>query len=85
MFDLADIYRARNDFDNAELYATASVEAARKSGETYLIPFRLTGLAELKTSFTEVSPRPMTLYTEAADVIEGMLMNAPDARNRLDY
>ena len=48
--DLADIYRARKDLPNAERYASAGVDAARSSGETYLMPFRLTGLAALKTS-----------------------------------
>jgi tetratricopeptide (TPR) repeat protein len=81
-FDLADIYRARHDFANAEIYATAGLEAARNSGETFLIPYRLTGLAELKASlrkFTEADE----LYAGAADVIEGMLLNAPDARSEV--
>ncbi len=80
--DLADIYRARKDLANAERYATASVEAARHSGESYLIPFRLTGLAGLKMSLQKYSEAD-ALYAEATDVIEGMLMNAPDARTQV--
>ena len=80
--DLADIYRARNDLATAERYASAGVEAARSSGELYLIPYRLTGLAELKTSLRKFSEAD-DLYSEAADVIDGMLLNAPDARTQV--
>jgi CHAT domain-containing protein len=80
--DLADIYRARKDLPNAERYASAGVDAARSSGETYLIPFRLTGLAALKTSLKKYAEAD-ALYAEAADVIEGMLLNAPDARTQV--
>jgi CHAT domain-containing protein len=67
---------------NAERYASAGVEAARSSGETYLIPFRLTGLAALKTSLKKFAEAD-SLYAEAADVIEGMLLNSPDARTQV--
>lgn len=78
MFDLARIYRDDGDLRSAEERATAGVEASRKVGERYFLPRDLTVLADLKARQGKTAEAE-ALYTQAEDVIEGMLVNTNEA------
>jgi len=78
MFDLAKIYRDAGDLQSAEDRAAIGVDVSRKVGDRYYLPRDLTVLADLKTRQGQTN-NAESFYTQAEDVIEGMLVNSDEA------
>jgi len=76
--DLAGLYRDAGDLKSAEEYASAGVDASRRVGDRYYLPRDLTILAELK-ALKGSSAEAESLYQNAEDVIDGMLLNLHEA------
>jgi CHAT domain-containing protein len=72
MFELARLYRQTGDISSAEARATAGLAASQRVGDRYYVPRNLTILADLKGRRGDVR-EANALYTQAEDVIEGML------------
>lgn len=81
-FDLSDIFRGRGELQTAEKYAQAGIEEARASGETFLIPACLTSLASIEAALNKIMEAE-SLYDEATDDVEAMLLNVPDQRSEV--
>ncbi len=77
-FDLANIYRETGDLKSAERYAALGLDASRQIGDRYFLPRDLTVLADLKAAEGQIS-QANTLYKQAEEVIDGMLVNADEA------
>src|SRR3984893_12713919 len=78
MIDLAGLYREAGDLQSAEESATLGVDASRRVGDRYYLPRDLTVLADVKAqrgSLVEAE----SLYENAEDVIDGMLVNLHEA------
>lgn len=78
MFDLAKIYRDAGDLRSAEDRAAIGVEVSRKVGDRYYLPRDLTVLADLKARQGDATGAE-DLYSQAEDVIDGMLLNTNEA------
>jgi CHAT domain-containing protein len=76
--DLAGLYRDAGDLKSAEEYASEGVDASRRVGDRYYLPRDLTILAELK-ALKGSSAEAESLYQNAEDVIDGMLLNLHEA------
>lgn len=78
MFDLARIYRDAGDLPSAEDRASIGVEVSRKVGDRYYLPRDLTVLGDLKARQGDTTGAE-GLYSQAEDVIDGMLLNTNEA------
>lgn len=78
MIDLAALYRETGDLKAAEKSATTGVEASRRVGDRYYLPRDLTVLADLKALRGQPA-QAESLYENAEDVIDGMLVNLHEA------
>jgi len=78
MFDLSRIYRDDGDLRSAESRAAIGVDVSRKVGDRYYLPRDLTVLADLKARQGDGTAAER-LYSEAEDVIDGMLVNTSEA------
>jgi CHAT domain-containing protein len=78
MIDLAALYRETGDLKAAEKSAATGVGASRRVGDRYYLPRDLTVLADLK-SLRGHPAQAESLYENAEDVIDGMLVNLHEA------
>jgi CHAT domain-containing protein len=78
MFDLSKIYRDDGDLRSAENRAAIGVDVSRKVGDRYYLPRDLTVLADLKARQGDAIAAEK-LYSQAEDVIDGMLVNTSEA------
>ena len=78
MIDLASLYRDAGDLKSAEERAAIGVDASRRVGDRYYLPRDLTVLADLK-ALRGNPAQAETLYANAEDVIDGMLVNLHEA------
>jgi CHAT domain-containing protein len=78
MIDLAGLYRDAGDLKSAEERAAIGVDASRRVGDRYYLPRDLTVLADLK-ALRGNPAQAETLYANAEDVIDGMLVNLHEA------
>ena len=78
MIDLAGLYRDAGDLKSAEERAAIGVDASRRVGDRYYLPRDLTVLADLK-ALRGNAAQAETLYENAEDVIDGMLVNLNEA------
>jgi len=78
MFDLSKIYRDDGDLRSADNRAAIGVDASRKVGDRYYLPRDLTVLADLKARQGDATAAER-LYSQAEDVIDGMLVNTSEA------
>jgi tetratricopeptide (TPR) repeat protein len=78
MIDLAALYRETGDLKAAEKSAATGVEASRRVGDRYYLPRDLTVLADLKALRGQPA-QAESLYENAEDVIDGMLVNLHEA------
>jgi CHAT domain-containing protein len=78
MIDLAGLYREAGDLQSAEESATLGVDASRRVGDRYYLPRDLTVLADLKAQRGSLGEAE-SLYENAEDVIDGMLVNLHEA------
>src|SRR6266478_5097745 len=78
MIDLAGFYRDAGDLKSAEERAAIGVDASRRVGDRYYLPRDLTVLADLK-ALRGNAAQAETLYENAEDVIDGMLVNLHEA------
>jgi CHAT domain-containing protein/tetratricopeptide (TPR) repeat protein len=78
MIDLAILYRETGDLKSAEKSASTGVDASRRVGDRYYLPRDLTVLADLK-ALRGQSVQAESLYENAEDVIDGMLVNLHEA------
>ncbi len=74
MYDLAFIYNSLGEFAKAEASMSAAIEASRRVSDRLFVPRDLTALASLKAEHGDVQEAD-SLYREAEDVIDGMLVN----------
>jgi CHAT domain-containing protein len=74
MFELARLYRQTGDISSAEARATEGLAASQRIGDLYYVPRNLTILADLKARRGDLR-EANALYTQAEDVIEGMLIS----------
>lgn len=72
---LAKLYRKSREFGEARKWAVRGLTVVRNVGETYSIPTHLAMLAAINTETGKVREAD-ELYEEAADIIEGILVNA---------
>jgi CHAT domain-containing protein/tetratricopeptide (TPR) repeat protein len=72
---LAKLYRQSREFDEARKWAVRGLTAVRNVGETYSIPTHLAMLASINAETGKVKEAD-GLYEEAADIIDGILVNA---------
>ncbi len=73
-FQLAEVYRDIGNLNDAESLASRSNEIIRNLEDRYHLPQHLTLLADLKARKGEFE-RADELYSEAADVIDALLVN----------
>jgi CHAT domain-containing protein len=78
MIDLAELYREEGDLKSAEERAAGGVAANRAVGDRFYLPRDLTVLADLKALRGHVAEAE-TLYEDAEDVVDGMLVNVDQA------
>jgi len=78
MIDLASLYREAGDLKSADKSAAIGVDASRRVGDKYYLPRDLTVLADLK-ALRGNPAQAETLYENAEDVIDGMLVNLHEA------
>ena len=71
---LAEVYRDIGNLNDAELLASRSIEIMRNLEDRYHLPQHLTLLADLKARKGDFE-RADELYSEAADVIDALLVN----------
>jgi CHAT domain-containing protein len=76
--DLAALYRDAGDLKSAEERAAIGVDASRRVADRYYLPRDLTTLADLKARHGTVREAE-SLYENAEDVIDGMLVNLQEA------
>jgi CHAT domain-containing protein len=76
MFDLATIYREKDNLAEAEDRLNKGIDASRKVGDRYYLPRDLTALAELKAQIGHLTEAHQ-LYRQAEDIIDGMLSSTP--------
>ena len=74
--ELAMLYEKSGDLKRARECAAASANAHRALGETYAVPHHLAVQANLLAEMGQVHEAER-LFSKAADVTEGMLLNAP--------
>jgi len=72
---LARLYRQSREFDEARKWAVRGLTIVRNVGETYSIPTHLAMLAAINADTGKVKEAD-GLYEEAADIIDGVLVNA---------
>jgi CHAT domain-containing protein len=73
-FELASVYRDTGNLDGAELLASRAIAAMRDIEDRYHLPQHLSLLADLAARKGQVE-RADELYSEAEDVIDGLLVN----------
>jgi CHAT domain-containing protein len=73
-FELASVYRDTGNMDGAELLASRAIAAMRDLDDRYHLPQHLSLLADLAARKGQFE-RADELYSEAADVIDGLLVN----------
>jgi CHAT domain-containing protein len=73
-FELARIYRDSGNLDGAEVLASRTVSAMRELEDKYHLPEHLALFADLSARKGRIE-RADELYSEAADVIDGLLVN----------
>jgi len=78
MIDLTGLYSDAGDLKSAEERARIGIDASRRVGDRYFLPRDLTTLADLKARRGAI-PEAETLYENAEDVIDGMLVNLHEA------
>ena len=76
-FDLTNICSQNGDLKSAERYASLGLGASRRIGDRYFLPRDLTALADLKAREGQAA-EANTLYEQAEQVIDGMLVNADE-------
>jgi CHAT domain-containing protein/tetratricopeptide (TPR) repeat protein len=77
MFELAKLYRDTGDLVTADARATQGLAASQRVGDRYYLPRNLTTLADLKARRGRTA-EANTLYEQAEDVIEGLLISVDD-------
>lgn len=76
MLELAKVYLQRGDLAIAEQRLSVGLDASRRVGDKHFLPRDLSTLAELKRRRGQLE-EAAALYEEAADVVEGLLVNVP--------
>jgi tetratricopeptide (TPR) repeat protein len=77
MSDLAHAYRAQGDLAKAQDRLGRGLQASRRVGDRYYVPRDLKNLADMKAEAGETEAAH-ALYRQAEDVIDAMLLHAPD-------
>jgi len=73
-FELAKVYRDAGDLDNAEVLASNAIATMRDIEDRYHLPEHLGLLADIEAKRGDLE-RADELYSEATDVIDGLLVN----------
>ena len=76
LLELAKEYKEESELAKAEAAAAQALVAIRKVGDKYSVPHHLAALAEIDVKKGRLREAE-ALYTEATDITEGMLVNAP--------
>src|SRR5207249_2756034 len=75
-FELAAVYRAAGDLQNAEQIASEAVRSSQAGGEIYELPKRYQYLGQLKTAAGKYEEAD-AIYDRATDFVEAMVGSAP--------
>ncbi|MFN9969896.1 MAG: hypothetical protein ACK58T_08360, partial [Phycisphaerae bacterium] len=81
MLSLGAIYREMGDSKKADEAASEAVVAARKLVDMYVLPRHLASAAAIKVNSGKIAEAD-SLYEEAGDLIEAMLVKVPSPRLR---
>jgi CHAT domain-containing protein len=81
LLSLGAIYREMGDSKKADEAASEAVVAARKLVDMYVLPRHLASAAAIKVNSGKIAEAD-SLYEEAGDLIEAMLVNVPSPRLR---
>lgn len=81
-FYLEDVYRKKGDLRKAESLASAAAESTQSSGDLYLLPMRLQGLAQLQVSQGKY-PEASDTYDRASDILDTMIGNVTSAAGKI--
>ncbi len=81
LLTLSRICRDMGEFEKADEFASEAIIAARKLVDMYVLPRHLASAAEIKVQIDKIAEAD-SLYEEAGDLIEAMLVNVPSARLR---
>ena len=73
-FELAKVYRDSGDLDDAEVLASNAIATMRDIKDRYHLPEHLALLADIEAKRGDLE-RADELYSEATDVIDGVLVN----------
>jgi CHAT domain-containing protein len=74
--DLADAYRRQGNLQKSLLHARAAVDETKAVGNRFTLPGRLRVLAGISAAQGRITDADR-LYEEAADVVEGIMVNVP--------
>jgi CHAT domain-containing protein len=78
LFRLAEIYETKGEIEQAETTIDRAVETTRQLVDMYVLPRQLAAAAGIKARLGKASASA-DLFEEAADLVEGMLVNVPTA------
>ncbi|MBS1875182.1 MAG: CHAT domain-containing protein [Acidobacteria bacterium] len=81
LLTLSRVYKEMGEMEKADECASEAVIAARELVDMYVLPRHLAGAAEIKVLRGKITEAD-SLYEEAGDLIEAMLVNVPSARMR---
>ncbi len=81
LLTLSRVYREVGELEKADECASEAVVASRQLVDMYVLPRHLASAAEIKARWGKTAEAD-TLYEEAGDLIEAMLVNVPSARMR---
>jgi len=76
LFRLSNLYEESGDLLTAEQRITEGLQASRGLVDMYVLPRHLAAAARIKARLGNAAEAD-TLYEEAADLVEGMLVNVP--------
>ena len=76
LLELSKLYEESGDLNTAEARGTEGLGASRKLVDMYVLPRHIATAARIKAKLGKVAEAD-TLYEEAADFVEGMLVNVP--------
>lgn len=81
LLTLSRVYKELGEMEKADECASEAVIAARELVDMYVLPRHLAAAAEIKVHRGKITEAD-SLYEEAGDLIEAMLVNVPSARMR---
>jgi hypothetical protein len=76
LLELSRLYEQSGDLITADARATEGLRASKELVDMYVLPRHIAAAAQIKARLGKTAEAD-TLYEEAADLVEGMLVNVP--------